>query len=306
MPVIRCPDGRTISGSILGQLNYVLKEATNNHRFGVKVKDILEEGYTKQENPYIRSFKTAREYYGIWKNLALYVKREFGINRLDQIQPQHVEKFIEDKAELSAKQLKNISSAVGKLETVLREKFSLNVNYGDRELQTGRWFANKIASEMENSSNRGAYERPKDLINHLTGNHRLVAQLQYEGGLRIHEVSGIRPSRLSGGGITVRGKGGYVRTVSVSRELYERVRDVVEENGRIDFNYSQYLEALKEASLYTGQAYQGSHGLRYNFAQETYDRLISEGYGHNEALKEVSEMLGHHRPEITLHYLGKR
>ena len=308
MPVIRCPDGRTISGSILGQLRFVLQEATNNHRFGIKVRDILREGYTKQYNPYIRSFKTAKEYFGVWKNLALYVKKEFGINRLDEIKPQHVEKFIEDKADLSPKQLKNISSAIGKLETVLKEKFGLSVNYGDRELQTGRYLANKIASELGSSPSRGAYLNPKSLIENLSNPvHKVVAELQWKGGFRIHEVAGIRRSSLKGGGgIAVRGKGGYVRTVKVPGELWEKVSDIVEESGRIDFNYREYLYDLLEASYSSGQVYQGSHGLRYNFAQETYDRLIHDGIGHHEALKTVSELLGHHRPEITLHYLGVR
>ena len=306
VPVIVCPDGRTISGSILGQLNYVLKEATNNSSFGIKARDILNEGYTKQGNPYVRSFKTAKEYYGVWKNLAVYVKQEFGVNSLDKVEPQHIEKFIEDKADLSPKQLMNVSSAVGKLETVLKEKFSVNVNYGNRELQTGRWLANKMASEMEHTSERGAYENPKELIENLSGNHQLVAELQHEAGLRIHEVSGIRESSLSEpNNITVRGKGGYERTVPVSSELYGKVKEAVEQNGKVDFNYKAYLNDLGRASLETGQAYQGSHGLRYNYAQETYSRLtLGEGHGHNEALKEVSELLGHHRPEITLHYLG--
>jgi len=95
MPVVRCPNGKTISGSILGQLRYVLSVATNNHQFGVSVRDIISEGYSKSYNPYIRSFKSAKEYYGVWKNLVLHVKQEFGINRLDRIEPHHIESFIE-------------------------------------------------------------------------------------------------------------------------------------------------------------------------------------------------------------------
>ncbi len=316
MPTIKCPDGRTISGSILGQLNYVLKEATNNHKFGIKVRDILAEGYTKQENPYIRSFKTAKEYYGIWKNLAIYVKKEFGINRLDEIRPQHIEKFIEDKAELSPKQLKNISAAIGKLETVLKEKFGLSVDYGNKELITGRWLANKIASEMDyQGRERGAYLDPQAVVRNLSNPvHKVAAELQWKAGLRIHEVAGLRKHSLkswsSGGGVhygvQVRGKGGYVRTVEVSKDLFDRVSSLIEEHGRIDFKYQDYLYDLMEASYGSGQPYRGSHGLRYNFAQETYKRFVDSGMGHREALKNVSELMGHHRPEITLHYLGVR
>ncbi len=308
MPTIKCPDGRTISGSILGQLNFVLKEATNNHKFGIKVRDILSEGYTKQENPYIRSFKTAREYYGIWKNLAVYVKKEFGINRLDEIRPQHIEKFIEDKADLSPKQLKNISAAIGKLETVLKEKFGLSVDYGNKELITGRWLANKLASEMDYRSNRGAYERPHDIIERLsTEAHRLAAELQLKGGFRVHEVNGLKAENLkSGSSVQVRGKGGYVRTVSIPKDLYERVEDYISRHGSLSFAYSSYLNDIREAALWSEQKYQGSHGFRYNYVQNRYEELTNSGYGHHEALKIISEETGHHRLEIVLHYLGRR
>ena len=314
MPTIHCPNGKTISGSILGQLNYVLKEATNSGQFGIKVSQILSEGYSKSYNPYIRSFKSAKEYYGVWKNLVLHVKQEFGINRLDRIEPHHIESFIEQKADLSQKSLKNISSAIGKLETILNEKFELNVDFGSREDLSGRWLANKIASEMEHSSSRGAYENPQALVENLSSpTHQLVAELQYQGGFRIHEVAGIRESSFKSWtdswgqehyGIEVRGKGGYVRTVELPSDVWSRAKEHVEDWGRISFNYKEYLNDLRQSAWETGQPYEGSHGLRYNFAQEKYEELIEAGWGHIEALKEVSEMLGHHRPEITQHYLG--
>ena len=200
MPTIKCPDGRTISGSILGQLNYVLKEATNNHKFGIKVRDILSEGYTKQENPYIRSFKTAKEYYGIWKNLAIYVKKEFGVNRLDEIKPQHIEAFVKSKSKLSPKQLKNISSAIGKLELILNELFGLSVNYGDEKKRTGRFLANDLASEKrkkktEQGISEGPYSNPEALIEELSNPvHKLVAELQWKTGITVGEIQSIRNS----------------------------------------------------------------------------------------------------------------
>nr|AUH21277.1 hypothetical protein [uncultured bacterium]AUH21283.1 hypothetical protein [uncultured bacterium]AUH21288.1 hypothetical protein [uncultured bacterium]AUH21293.1 hypothetical protein [uncultured bacterium]AUH21298.1 hypothetical protein [uncultured bacterium] len=304
-----------ISGSIIHQVKELLRIATNNGKFGIKVSDIYSEGYTKQNNPYCRSFKTAKEYVGIWYQLASYVRSEFGINRITDVRPEHIEAFIEQKGELSSKSLKNISSAIGKLENVIVQKLGIEVNFGDRELQNGRWIANKMASELESSSSRGAYENPRELIENLSSPvHQLVAEFQWQGGLRIHEVQQIKESSLKSftnscmqefKGILVRGKGGYERLIELPNGLWEELKDHLEQHGRLEFNYKEYLNDLRRSAWETGQPYQGSHGLRYNFAQEKYEELIREGLGHNEALKEVSEMLGHHRPEITLHYLGR-
>lgn len=311
MPKIVSADGSVrISGSIIHQVKELLNLATNNGKFGIKVSDIYAEGYTKQSNPYCRSFKTAKEYAGVWYQLATYVREEFGINRITDVAPHHIESFIEHKGDLSPKSLKNISAAIGKLENVIEQKLGIEVDFGSREDFSGRWLANKIASELSHQSNRGAYENPQALIENLSSPvHQLVAELQYHGGFRIHEVAAIREKSFSCGqeftAITVRGKGGYERTVEVPKELWEQAKSQVEQFGRIAFDYKEYLKDLNRAAWESGQAYQGSHGLRYNFAQERYDELIEKGLGHNEALKEVSELLGHHRPEITLHYLGK-
>jgi len=308
MPKIVSVDGSIrISGSIIHQVKELLNVATNDSQFGIKVRDILSEGYTKQSNPYIRSFRTAQEYAGTWFKLAEFVRSEYGINKVTDIKPEHIEAFIEQKADLSPKTLKNISAAIGKLENVITQKLGLEVNFGDREHSTGRWYANELARDASAGSDRGAYENPQAVIENLsTPEHELVARLQYEGGFRIHEVAGIRESSfVDGWGIQVRGKGGFERTVEVSPELWSWAKEVVESSGRINFSYKAYLEDLKEASLFSGQVYQGSHGFRYNFAQEKYEQLLSDGFGHWEALKEVSELMGHHRPEITMHYLGK-
>jgi len=315
MPRIVSADGSIrISGSIIHQVKELLNIATNDGRFGIKVSVIIKEGYSKQSNPYCRSFKTAKEYLGTWLQLASYARSEFGINKITDIRPEHIEAFVEAKAELSPKSLRNISSAIGKLENVIEQKLGLEVDFGSREDMSGRWLANKIASEMENVSNRGAYENPQALVENLSSpTHQLVATLQYEGGFRIHEVAGIRESSFKSWtdswgqehfGVMVKGKGGYERTVEIPFDTWLSAKEHVEEFGKIDFSYKEYLNDLRESAWQTGQSYEGSHGLRYNFAQEKYQEFIDMGFSHDEALKEVSELLGHHRPEITLHYLG--
>ena len=46
------------------------------------------------------------------------------------------------------------------------------------------------------------------------------------------------------------------------------------------------------------------HGLRHTYAHEQYDKFILEGCTDFVARKKVSELLGHHRDDVTRIYLS--
>ena len=46
------------------------------------------------------------------------------------------------------------------------------------------------------------------------------------------------------------------------------------------------------------------HGLRHTYAHEQYDKFIQQGYSDYKARKLVSELLGHHRDDVTRIYLS--
>ena len=47
------------------------------------------------------------------------------------------------------------------------------------------------------------------------------------------------------------------------------------------------------------------HGLRHTYAHEKYDEYIRQGYSEYQSRKKVSELLGHHRDEVTKIYLAE-
>ena len=55
------------------------------------------------------------------------------------------------------------------------------------------------------------------------------------------------------------------------------------------------IASLKEAVESTGQEWNGTHGLRYNYTQEALDNGASRA--------KISLNMGHSREEITGHYL---
>ena len=109
------------------------------------------------------------------------------------------------------------------------------------------------------------------------------------------------------GWIEVEGKGGKEREISVSVETYHAVERVLQENGsNMHFDKNEYREILKDAAEASGQDYTGSHGLRWNFAEERMEELQEHtSMTYEERLQEVSWEMGHERADITEHYLAR-
>ncbi|MHB1645379.1 MAG: tyrosine-type recombinase/integrase [bacterium] len=150
-----------------------------------------------------------------------------------------------------------------------------------------------------------AYQNPEGIINALSGKYQLAAKLQYEGGLRVGEVGKLKAENLiNNNTISVRGKGGKELIYTVSAETYKTLSQTLSNCGYF-FTRSEgnrYREALNKASKETGQIYQGSHGFRYNAAQDNMLEKLKYGASLNEAKQDTSEMLGHNRLSITEHY----
>jgi len=149
--------------------------------------------------------------------------------------------------------------------------------------------------------------------------HQLIAQIQFEGGARVYEASLIHEDQLEGlskdehtlkdvglirldPGDT---KGGKGRTISVSPETYQRLSEYIEKHQEFRINQNHYRNDLKVVAKITGQKYTGSHGLRWNFAQENLVKLQKNGFTYEQGLQQTSWNMGHERADITLHYLEK-
>jgi hypothetical protein len=91
-------------------------------------------------------------------------------------------------------------------------------------------------------------------------------------------------------------------TRELSQELVNRVIEAKEQGYKT--SYTSYSADLKEVANNQKQTWQGTHGLRYNYAQSRFIELKQQGYSYKEALEKVSLEMGHSRSEITLHYVN--
>jgi len=265
----------------------------------------------------IYSYSTADAYRDVWKQLLSYAKSNFGVKDIEKLNSEIVHSFLHSKIEqgVSKRTFQQYAAAIEKLEVALNmysERFNRGNTY-NFDLSSVRAYAKEVYAGEQTPSR--AYESPAELIGALKEPvHQLIASIQYEGGARLDEVKtirewsfkGIRTDKLIGeerGYIEVKGKGGKVRKIGVSPDTYNVAREWVKNFDRIGFDERAYRKDLQRAADLTGQGYHGSHGLRWNFAQERFHNLMENGYTYEQALVQVSKELGHERADITKHYL---
>lgn len=240
---------------------------------------------------------------------------------IEKLTGEHVKSFLEYKIEkgISYRTFQQYAAAIEKLEVALNRYSEVNNRGNFYSFESYIREVREVAKEiLERTNPTRAYENPKDLIKNLTeSEHFLMAKMQYEGGARLHEVSLIKQEQLKGidmdpftgkeiGKIEVKGKGGYVRDINVSADTYRQVENHIREKGVFKVDKDAYRADLKSAAEKSEQDYTGSHGLRWNFAQERFNELQEKGnLTYEQALKQVSEEMGHHRADITEHYLKR-
>ncbi|UCN01155.1 hypothetical protein LCX93_04375 [Sulfurimonas sp. SWIR-19] len=212
------------------------------------------------------------------------------------------------KAFLKAKALEVKGSTLNTY-TSLMQKVSENLNK-DHIGTLNRQDIQNIKQELKND-----YTLSKEHINRAYDNTQAIQEqmrhtsmslstdLQVEAGLRANDAINSDKWHINEDNtLTISdSKGGITYTTApISPELLNRVEEAKEMGYKV--NYTEYREALKEAVQNTGQEYNGTHGLRYSFAQDRLDELRQNGYTENEAKGQVSLEMGHSRLDITDHY----
>lgn len=264
----------------------------------------------------VHSYATADAYRDVWRHACEYAKAEYDLKNIEKITEREIAGYLESKVRdgVSHATLAQYSAAL--------EKFEVALNRYAAEHDTGREYNFhesiqdvKDGANLERFEGSRAYVDPDRLVAEVHGDkYSIAAALQREGGARISEANhislgqlhGIRPDASTGeqkGWIEVEGKGGKVREIGVSPETYNRVSREISEAGRFDFDKRGYARAVEDAAERSGQNHQGTHGLRWSWAQERHAELQKHGRTYEQALGLVSAELGHDRADITEHYL---
>lgn len=152
----------------------------------------------------------------------------------------------------------------------------------------------------------------------------LALYLARYAGLRIHECFRIDTATaeqaLRENAITIKGKGGKVRTVPIEDERITMMLEkllkqtprgeklLVPKGVHTDraINHLQFfiMRHRDEVRTVNSDRPMTFHGLRHTYAAEKYQELVNSGKSPLDAHFEVSRLLGHERPDVTNIYLA--
>lgn len=266
----------------------------------------------------VYSYATADAYRDTWRHALEYAKSEYGVKDLERLTGEHVVAYLESKIDESVSRatFDQYAAACSKLEQALN-KFAAEKESGKTYTFDLRHVRALAASELGGRSELSrAYSDPDRLVTTVqNAQHALAAAIQRDSGARVKEVTliredqlrGLRPDNILGhlkGWIEIQGKGGKIREVAMQPETYQKLeRSIAVHNGRFEIVGDRYRADLKQAALLTSQTYQGSHGLRWSWAQGRHDQLQRYGLTYEQSLARVSQEMGHERADITEHYL---
>ena len=265
----------------------------------------------------ICSYRTYDAYREVGDDFARFAEGQ-GVRDIRDLRPEHAAAFLRDKlaAGLSCNTLRTYSAALGKLDNALdRVPRKMRIPAAARLLpgiDDVRPLLNSKAPRLDQS--RRAYIRPDAVVAAMKdAAHQLVGRVQLTGGLRISEALGLRRQDLRGetvdpvlgtpcGEIAVKGKGGFPRSALLPMPVYRELAELIRADGGIGVAYKPYLEDLRQAAAASGDLWGASHGLRHSYARAFLTQAAEAGLTCEDAMREASERLGHHRLSVLRVY----
>lgn len=268
------------------------------------------------------SFRTKERYYEAVKRFCRFLAEEFHLQKLANVNAKHLTAYIEKLQDdgKSASTIKTDLAAIRFFHDKLnRAKYRLPSN-------------EELSVELERRR-FGRVDRTWSvrefnlfLLNAMGDGHEdyvTIACLSYYAGLRIHECfrldTAAAEQALWANAITIKGKGGKIRTVPINESIRIELKKMLAVTPRghklfvpdsqpthLAINrFQQYLCAVRMKIQDKGSTRPMTHhGLRHSYATRTYQELTAQGATPLEASLQVSRLLGHERPDVTKIYLA--
>lgn len=280
------------------------------------------------------SYSTAATVGDRWQQFVDWAKEQ-GINRMEQIDREDVQRYGEELAEkvengeLSASYAQNLVSAVNSVMSIATggqwESVSPTRDCGIAE-------RSHVRDEAPAAIDREVYSRALDAVREQVGERAAaVVELARELGLRSKEASLLDAKAAlreasERGAITISAgtKGGREREIPITSERQmEALRHAAEAQGRdsslipSEMSWKEWREGTLRDAREVVQEWTGGglHDLRASYACERYESLtgwaapvaggeIADRDADKEAREQIAEELGHGRIDVVSEYIG--
>lgn len=266
------------------------------------------------------SFKTRARYYEAMQRFCRFLADVFRLERLANVAPKHIYAYVAHLQEegKAASTIKTDLAAIRFFHDLLpNARYEIPDN-SDLDLQRRKF------GEIDRTWSEAEFDRM--LACATKAGREDYVSIFYLGryaGLRIHECFRIDTATAAKAiretALTIKGKGGLVRTVPISKHLVNHLQFHIERTPRGHKLFvpdgKQTHEAIKELQTFIWayrtivQDLDSSrpmtfHGLRHTYAAEQYLRFVQAGRSPYEARLAVSKLLGHGRDDVTKIYLA--
>ena len=268
------------------------------------------------------SYRTKERYYEAFKRFCAFLADEFHLQKLENISGKHLVRYVlwMQESGKSASTIKTDLAAIRFFhDKMSRPKYQLPSN-------------EELAVELERRCFGGVDRTWSNVeFNKMLG--KALAEDRYDfilalylgryAGLRIHECFRIDTATaeraLRENTITIKGKGGKVRTVPINEQITIAMRKQLDRTPRghkllvpDDMHTDRAINLLQLFLMKHRDEVQDAdsdrpmtfHGLRHTYAAEKYKELTSSGTGALDAHFAVSRLLGHERADVSNIYLA--
>jgi len=254
----------------------------------------------KQISTMAHSAKSMDNLRSITNQLVNFVKENHSGRVSTNLNNDTIKEFINMKLDngLSGASANTYISELSKISDNLNQ---LGVNTTSREVITNyrdELKENGFNLSRENSDRTN--QNSQELVNFMKENspYGLSAELQKEAGLRVDDAINIADkitiNEDNSLHITGSKNGLDYNTIPLSQDLINRVNNAIEQGYKAD--YQEYRETMKEAAAATGNEWNGTHSLRFDYANDQRANGLS--------LSEISDSMGHSREDVVLRYLN--
>ena len=267
------------------------------------------------------SFHTKRRYYEAMKRFCAYLADVYHLQKLSNISGKHLVSYVIylQSTGKSASTIKTDLAAIRFFHDKMDHKYTLPSN--DElgiTLERRRFGQDDRTWSMTEFNKMLGKALAIDRYDFI-----LALYLARYAGLRIHECFRIDTATaeraLRENAITVKGKGGKVRTVPINEKIAIAMRKQLERTPRghkllvpddmptdrainhLQFFIMRHRDEVQDVDSDRPMTF---HGLRHTYAAEKYQELVNNGKSPLDAHFEVSRLLGHERPDVTNIYLA--
>ena len=268
------------------------------------------------------SFRTKERYYLATKRFCLFLAEAYHLQKLSNISGKHLVHYVRYMQEkgYSASTVKTDLAGIRFFhDKISSPKYKLPTN-----AQLGTELERRRFGDTDRTWSDNEFRRMLEKAMFCCRDDFVLALcLGRYAGLRIHECfridTAMARQAVREGSITVKGKGGKVRTVPLNQTTLgalEMVLDRTKPGHKLlvedDIPTDRAINLLEQFIIKYRPEVQdpGSkrpmtfHGLRHTFAVEKYREFLSRGMCELDAHFAVSRLLGHERADVTNVYLA--